>query len=756
MVNGSDMRYRTTATHDIEGTVVLSEPIGLRGSILGLVRHPELHSLVKEFNTSMQTYGSNGTQDGKRNWFKNIEKVHGPDSVVLISFEEAKDGFNFVSFFSGEVAIQSIVESLGFDHVLEFTPAPNGFWRRFMSRFDVPVNVQSATDLDGGAVDVLTPETLNLPSQKLRRIFERDIHYNDANLGLFDPGEGTVGLTSWVTFTNSYNIIDEIGQRFDYGNAVFTTLPTDVFEYFFKMEYAGRYRFQANLKFSVILSGPRVITLQWYYATRLSGVLTETAIGGTWGGGAPTNSIKMSGVLTPDITIDMEVGDEFYLYAKITLDSGADISFFSDYDDDSGLPFDPVYTEFKVTADTIFQDSQTNGKLLHDLCASVSDRITDTGKFYSDLLGSPYTQARTYAESGCYWNNIVLTGLLLRGYTLSEKQFAISMKNIWDGINPHLNLYMGYEKHPDTGVDIIRLEEKAHGYDSSSFSVLLSGVQKIRRKYTDQYFNSVETGSQKGAIEDISGIDDPQKQTRASIFKNIGKKLSILSTWITQGLTIEWTRRSTKKKSADNKFDNDYFMIEVTRDGSEYNPRIDEDYDSVTNLLNEDTRYNKRWTPARMFLRWSNYIFNGCQNYIGTVYRFVSGEGNYDMTSERVPDDCSDNYGGEVLAENADITVTSEHLYIPIEYEIEHYLTQEEFDTIDANRTLALGVSQFAESLGGHVAFFINDLKLEKDSGQIKISGFFKDYFDIQTVPQGGTITQGGKIFDATFDVSFE
>jgi len=130
---------------------------------------------------------------------------------------------------------------------------------------------------------------------------------------------------------------------------------------------------------------------------------------------------------------------------------------------------------------------------------------------------------------------------------------------------------------------------------------------------------------------------------------------------ITQSLTWEWTRRSTKEKSADNKFDNENFMVEVTASGADYTPRLNEDYDSVTGLLNEATRYNKRWWPARAFVRWSNYIFMGCQNYVGTVYRFVSGEGNYDATSERKPDDCSDNYGGESLDEGGNITVTDHH-----------------------------------------------------------------------------------------------
>ena len=66
---------------------------------------------------------------------------------------------------------------------------------------------------------------------------------------------------------------------------------------------------------------------------------------------------------------------------------------------------------------------------------------------------------------------------------------------------------------------------------------------------------------------------------------------------------------------------------------------------------------------------------------------------------------------------------------------------------------LAVGVSQHPT---GHQAFFIESLEREIISGQIKITGYFKDVFEIQNVPQSSTIVQGGKIFDATFDSSFE
>jgi len=47
--------------------------------------------------------------------------------------------------------------------------ALTSFWRKAMSRWDVPVNIQSALNLDGEAVTVYDPENLILPTQVLEK-----------------------------------------------------------------------------------------------------------------------------------------------------------------------------------------------------------------------------------------------------------------------------------------------------------------------------------------------------------------------------------------------------------------------------------------------------------------------------------------------------------------------------------------------------------------------------------------------------------
>jgi len=46
------MRFRTTLIDPEGNEKILSEPEGLKGIVVSLNRHPELHSLIKEFKTS--------------------------------------------------------------------------------------------------------------------------------------------------------------------------------------------------------------------------------------------------------------------------------------------------------------------------------------------------------------------------------------------------------------------------------------------------------------------------------------------------------------------------------------------------------------------------------------------------------------------------------------------------------------------------------------------------------------------------------
>jgi hypothetical protein len=304
----------------------------------------------------------------------------------------------------------------------------------------------------------------------------------------------------------------------------------------------------------------------------------------------------------------------------------------------------------------------------------------------------------------------------------------------------------------------IVIKNKREFFDDSEMTVLLSNVRKISRDYDhDHIANAVQIGHSKWQGWDISGIDDPQtERTFANTFRNIGKKFKLLSNWIGASLTIEQARRTTRVKSADYRYDNEVFIIGV-KDDTDTGIQVDlgDGFSDVSGLQNEATRYNKRLTATRTFLRWLDYFNGALQFYLTSAWKFVGGQGNYDMTSTMQVNGCDDAYGGNPLTENQNIQVENNHIFTPQAFKIEHYLTWDQYKAIRAQRHKAIGISQTTEN---HKPFFIKDLEWMISDRTVSIVAWPKDPFEIETPEDisDGTGRIGGGIFDTTFDDTFE
>lgn len=288
---------------------------------------------------------------------------------------------------------------------------------------------------------------------------------------------------------------------------------------------------------------------------------------------------------------------------------------------------------------------------------------------------------------------------------------------------------------PTPEQQIIRVEEREYFYQRE-MSVNITQIDTMKRKYdNDVIYNKVDIGYSQWQSEDISGIDDPQtKRVYSTRFQKIGQGIDIKSDFIAASLAIERTRREASEKTKDYKFDNNVFIIAINPDDispDAYVPELDENFTSILNLLNSETRYNILLSVARNFLRWQKWL-NGClQNYIGSLFKFVSGEGNYDMVTAMVnqsPDCLNEDFDGEELSEKQDIPVTDEIIHTPNYYEIDCPMEWETYKTIRNNRRNAIGIN-------GN-PLFIDTLDYEPMNGKARIAGWSLEYIPI-TVPEG-------------------
>ncbi len=739
-------QFRFTLSHEIEGSLVISDPAGWDKAVLGFERHPEFYSLVEFYRSNFGAYGSNGTENGGRDWLKNVENIHGPDSTIDILTEYSEDDQPFEILFEGTIPISSFTEMLDDDHMIELVFSQKDFWNKFISRYETPVDVQSPEGLDGDEVDVINPIDLPMSSQKIRQSFKGSY---DIGVSIPEPDDSDF-VDKYVQFDTPRVELDEISDKFH--------IPTDLNlerpVWLWAMEYAGSYNFDLRLEVSDrtgIGAGTSPVTglLKVFFQ-----INDETPIEFT--SADFDNLTDESTVFTYNDTHDLAVGYLVRIYAFITTDlvllylwgeANPDLTVLFERFAPSGN-VNPSY--FIVTADTIFPETESPALLTYDFARSVIDRtVSENNTLVSEFMGGPATSP-PYDYPGCAYKFVNIKFLHLRGYSLAEKQFFASFKDFWEGFNPIFNAGLGY-----TDDNKIEITEKADFFDEEMV-IFLSNVKKITRVYDkDLYFNAVELGYNQWQTEDISGIDDPQtKRTWASRFKNIGRKISIISSWIAASLTFEQARRTTRAKSADYKYDNDIGIIAVEEDEYGFHPELSENFTGVTDLLNEETRYNKRLTVGRNFLRWSNFLNSGLQNYLSSVWKFVSGEGNYDMQATMAADGCRGDFDGEPLSEKQDLPVTDDYLFTPQAYSIEHYLTWDDYKILRANRKKAIGISQTST---GHQPFFAKDLQWSIADGELKLVAWPKRPFNIQVIEDTGTEHESvGHIFDSSFDLTFE
>lgn len=750
------MIFRFSLSHSVLGSLVISEPDGWIATKLKLERHEEYHSLIEYFEGDFVFYGDNGSENGGIDFIRQVENTYGPDAELAITIEIAPDNISYQTIFIGQLDLWNIEEMP--DNKAQIPIIRNDFWAKFINRYDTPVDIQASESVDVEPVDVFDSINLRLTSQTILKRYYGE--WSNGETVLIDAADGYLQLTP-----NNITL-DEIETAFNLGFAWNPEIPV----WWMEADEAGVYTFN----FQLCLSNSRVFAAGmapadprdqfgvlfnisdnfWNFYFRLNSdtaqIFTQTNV--LFVGTALSSGYAK---FTFSTVLELKVGDIITVYGEEVVNIatklaiwGTEGSIFKNTGDTEDTAIDNVTSEeipsfFDVRADTVFPSNNAESFLLHDVAGQVIDRITSVDQaFYSELLGSDQTIYRQYPADGCQWKYALAKGLQIRRYSLIEKPFFQSFKQWWEGANPIFNLGLSYETV--AGDEVIRVEEKRHFYDDSEVSVNLDFVRDIVRKYDEsRIFKTVKIGYKKWQSEDISGIDDPQtKKTYATILKKAGRELSLESDFIAASLAIETTRRKTREKSADYKFDNDTFIIainpipvdvspETSPDVTDYEPELDENFDNITNLLNSETRYNLRLTPARNFLRWLDWASAGLQAYLSSAFKFSSGEGNYDMTSDMINDSdgCVENR--LELSEKQDIEVSADPFHLALLYEITCPLEWGDYVLIRDNRKKAIGISQTNDN---HVKFFIKDLEYEVVEGRVTIQAWSKEFMEIEVI----------------------
>lgn len=456
------MRFRFVLSHDESGsTVEISECDGWRDSILKLERHEEFHSLIEYFEGSFIFYGANGIVDGGANHIREWVRDYGLDTTIEIQISLTFDDVTFSEVFNGQLGVTDIEELP--NNKLRAPIIRDDRWSKFIARLDTPVNIQSITDLDGNVLIGDDKVKLRLSSQTIKYSTTAKIR-NSYFYGAFETQHKFMQV-DWDEYE-----LDEVEKKYNYPISFNSDIPFEKYD----IEFAGDYYLKVRIYIThagVIIGGGGSVSFDAYYdMTRVgpdvqmilyvnnveSVVFTQTDLG--------TDGVDGYSRYDLETTLTLNAKDKITISAKILTVTiftpillGVDTSTTGTQVDTiqqppggsvppnfpSGLTDD---NEFTVTALTTFPETDSESFLLHDAAGYIIDRITgEEGIFYSELLGSPYTQYREYIEQGCAWKYALVKGLQLRGYNLTDKPFFQSFNQWWKGANPILNLALSYE-----------------------------------------------------------------------------------------------------------------------------------------------------------------------------------------------------------------------------------------------------------------------------------------------------------------------
>lgn len=289
---------------------------------------------------------------------------------------------------------------------------------------------------------------------------------------------------------------------------------------------------------------------------------------------------------------------------------------------------------FQLDASSLCPPTFASVSLIHEAASHITEAITDhclTVK--SDYYGRTDSEPYEAAEDGCGSLRVVTSGLRIRN--AENPTHFMSLKDMFEGLNPIDNIGMGVEPGAGYTGDVLRIEPVEYFYQD----VIILNHDFIPRAsfdaQSDMAYSVIKVGYKKWEIENVNGLDEfnSNKEFRTSL-KSINNTLDITSAFVAGGYPIEITRQQSfaDTGAADTKYDNDTFIICLRRDMAAYADWEVEQGNIVnpSNIYSPATAYNWRIRPMYNLMRWWKSIAQSYVNLTNTISKlfFSAGTGN--------------------------------------------------------------------------------------------------------------------------------
>jgi len=715
--------FEIILTHTSGTTTLDREPQDFDKTEFFIRRDMFFHGLFFDFTRKIR-FTCNG---GGREFVQNIIDTLGIDEIIDITVNfKCSVGDSFALLYDGVLNLESwtIIEP-----VLEVNIEQTGITQLVKNRGDIEIDLFKLTSLDGVALSAFTfgPYDFTYASKVLFAESELD---GGAFLNHHDVNGLTVSVTYIFFFQNPYSLIlndlKETVPNPDTTNfATAASLPTpatfglpwfhdssvqDQFilpgTYDVDFDFRGDY-IDSNTGASWI-SGD--IELFLLYGQDLATSQFET-LGTIPGYASALASVTTAFSFTGSVSIDLAQGDKLWLIwrvASYVISAGST-------PDDVDIDFDYTDSEINISISSFIDETSSKAFAIHEAFARICQSITgELDPFRSTYLGRTNSQPFAYGSNGCASFTTLTIGKQIRGFL--SNPITVSLNQLFEAYNVIYNLGLGIED------DKVTVEQKEFFYDSSTILLTVENVDVLEISNAPEfYYNEVEIGYNNWEVEGLNALDEYNtKHQYQGPIKVVQNKLTLTTDIITGGYAVEFTRRNTPEITQDWRYDDNKFLIATGRGLNAGDPdeldltELDENFTTVSNLIDAPRAYNLRFSPKICLLRWANVIGASFLLKPATDILFQSGEANTALETAAVDEDCPGDFSGALIAQDDDLQWDDPNLedgtpiWVPEIYSFTTSLTFEEFVTI---RDDPKGIIRVSTSDTDFISGYILDLR---------------------------------------------
>jgi hypothetical protein len=720
----------------LEPLPLRTAPVGWQGLKYLFVRDEQYHGVTLTMSSEL-TFWKRGAaylrvlyEGGTDSKGKTIE-ARGIEAVVVLTvFESDPNEFrttpiyrariDFTTYRSSEMGVSVKLKELGFATSV-------------LARADTQVDLLGNTTLGGVTMATPTPANILLHSQMLRlKYAASQKNAVDLSPGYMTGDEDDLSHEQLLYFgfdTQGDNDLklEPVGGGFVAGDrtTVVPILPIN-----FNGPLTVELDIAARIEATNNGNGPEFETVEgdcYLKVVHQDGSVEERKlIPDFYEGGLGGDFIQNFATGPQSYTFEVQQGDSLLLYARYFVHDIGGIGTTIRYQSTITATMQPG-SYLRLIAESTTPATGARGVLAHEALQRLTEAMTDQrGGFYSEYFGRT-DSVPAYVMDGPGALRFLTNGFGVRGFPLPSdiivpnadgtdprKALMGSFTDVYGGFNDIDCLGAGFEQR--AGQPTLRVEHRAHFYQATE-TLHLGAVQGLA-KSPDRagYFNQVHIGYQRWQSGAAVGLDEFNGQRTYTLpLTQVKATYSALSGLVTAGYLIEQARRQpfTAGTNQEGEADQNLFAICLRRSATmALVTEKNEAFTSVSGILNPDTAYNLRLSPARNLRRHGAFLRAGLVPQAAQRRKLTLGvvEGNDKLVTQLLTETAP-------VAEHADVLIQdlAAPVYVAETYEFTAKLRHHQVKQLAAK---PYGLISFLDGHGVRKRGYLKQVECEPESGK--------------------------------------